>query len=144
MHLNTRGSWNWFDWIVLVGREEMKTIIDELTGELIEVEDKNELVAKEMNALITDDLIEQLEQLDYLEYQIKQFKASNKEKIKEIFKKYNIKSFKNDYITISYVDAGLKKQLDTQKLKDDGLYEKYIVMRPYEDQVRITKKGKND
>lgn len=122
----------------------MKTIIDQETGEVIEVEEKQELVAKEMNALITDDFVEQLEQLDYLEQQIKMFKTKNKEKIKEIFKKYNIKSFKNDYITITYVDGGMKKALDIERLKDDGVYDKYVMLKPYEEQIRITKKGKND
>ena len=122
----------------------MKTIVNAETGEIEEVEEKQELVAKEMNALITDDFIEQLEQIDYLEQQIKMFKQENKEKIKEIFKKYNIKSFKNDYITITYVEGGMKKALDMERLKDDGVYDNYVMLKPYEEQIRITKKGRND
>lgn len=120
----------------------MKQIINAETGEIEEIEENYDLVAKEMNNLITDDFVEQLEQLDYLEQQIKMFKTKNKEKIKEIFKKYNIKSFKNDYITITYVEEGMKKQLDIERLKNEGLYDKYLMMKPYAEQIRITKKGK--
>lgn len=122
----------------------MKTIINAETGEIEEVEETYELVAKEMNALITDDFVEKLEQLDYLEEQIKLFKKENKDKIKEIFKKYNIKTFKNDYVSITYVQEGMKKQLDMERLKADGVYDKYLMLKPYDEQIRITKKGRND
>lgn len=122
----------------------MKTIIDEETGEIIEVEENTDLVAKEMNALITDDFIEKLEQLDYLEQQIEMFKTEHREQIKDIFKKYGIKSFKNDYITITYVAEGMRKQVDNERLKNDGLYKKYLKLVPNKESIRITKKRKND
>lgn len=122
----------------------MKTIVNAETGEIEEVEETSELVAKEMNALITDDFVEKLYQLEYLEQQIKMFKTEHREQIKEIFKKYKIKSFKNDEISITYVEGGMKKQLDIERLKQDGVYDKYLMMKPYEEQIRITKKGKND
>lgn len=122
----------------------MKTILDNETGELIEVEETNELVAKEINPLITDEFIEQLEQIEYLEQQIDMFKSKHKEQIKEIFKKYNIKSFKNDYITITYVGEGMSQRVDTQRLKDDGLYDKYSKFTPVKEQIRVKLKGRND
>ena len=122
----------------------MKQIIDEETGEIKEVEETYDLVAKEMSALITDDFIEKLEMLEALEQQVEMYKTEHKEKIKEVFKKYGIKSFKNDYITITYVEATMQKRVDNQRLKDDGIYEKYLKLVPVKESIRITKKGKND
>lgn len=119
----------------------MKTIIDEETGELIEVEDKNDLVAKEMNELITDDFIDKLVQFEYLEQQIEMFKTEHREQIKEIFKKYGIKSFKNDYISITYVADGMQKRVDTDRLKQEGLYEKYLKLFPTKESIRVQLKG---
>lgn len=122
----------------------MKTIIDEETGELIEVEDKNDLVAKEMNEIITDDFIDKLVQFEYLEQQIEMFKTEHREQIKEIFKKYGIKSFKNDYITITYVPESKKKIIDTNRLKNDGLYDFYSKESDVKESIRVSLKGNND
>lgn len=118
--------------------------IDSETGELIEKEDTNELVAKEINPIITDDFLEKLEMMEALEQQIEMFKTEHREQIKEIFKKYGVKSFKNDYISITYVPETMQKRVDNQRLKDDGIYDKYLKFVPVKEQIRITKKGKND
>lgn len=119
----------------------MKTIIDEETGELIEVEETTDLVAKEMNALITDDFIEKLVQVEYLQQQIEMFKTEHREQIKDIFKKYGIKSFKNDYISITYVAEGIQKRVDNERLKQEGLYDKYLKVVPTKESIRVQLKG---
>ena len=122
----------------------MKKIVNQETGEIEEVEETYELVAKEINPLITDEFLEKLEMLEALEQQIEMFKTEHKEQIKEVFKKYDIKSFKNDYITITYVPETMQKRVDNQRLKDDGIYENYLKFVPVKESIRITKKGKND
>lgn len=122
----------------------MKTIVDNETGELIEVEEKNELVEKELMPLITDDFIEKLVELDYLKEQIETYQFSIKEKIKDVFKKYGVKSCETDFLTISYVPEFMKKSIDSERLKDDGLYEKYIKFTPVKESIRFSLKGKND
>lgn len=119
----------------------MKQIVDQETGEIIEVEDNYDLVAKEMNELITDEFIEKLVQVEYLTQQIEMFKAEHKEKIKDIFKKYGIKSFKNDYVSITYVAEGMQKRVDNERLKNDGLYDKYLKVVPTKESIRVQLKG---
>lgn len=116
--------------------------IDELTGEVIE--EDTSLVKKEMNALITDELLDQLVQMKYLEEQIEIWKFKNKETIKELFKKFNIKSFENDYIKLTYVAPTHRKSVDTQKLKDAGLYDKFLKVSDVEENLRIKLKEGND
>ena len=108
--------------------------IDERTGEVI---DTDLIVKQEMNALITDDLLEQITQLKYLEEQIDTWKFKHKEAIKEIFKRNGIKSFKNDYINITYVAPTIRKSVDTKALKEAGLYDLYSKETPIDEQIRI-------
>lgn len=116
----------------------MKQIVNELTGEIYEIpEENNELVKKEMNEIITDTLLDQLVQVQYLEQQIEIWKFQNKEKIKEIFKAYNVKSFKNEYIEITYVPETTRKSVDTNKLKQAGIYEEFCKESPVKESLRI-------
>lgn len=113
--------------------------INQLTGEVYE--NQHELVKKDMNEIVSDDLLEKMYQLQALEEQIEIWKHEHKEQIKEIFKKYNIKSFTNDYMTITYVDAHKTKSVDTKKLKDAGLYEEFAKESEVKESVRIKING---
>ena len=61
-----------------------------------------------------------------------------KEKAKAIMKEKGIKSFKNDDITITYIPESTKSVVDTDRLKADGLYEKYTKTTTVKDSVRFT------
>lgn len=124
----------------------MKTIIDNETGELIEVEETNELVVKELEdmGIITTDYLDKLEQFAYLKQQIEMIEYKNKELIKEVFKKHNVKSCKSDYINISYIPEHMQQRVDVEKLKQDGLYDKYTKFGVVKESIRIKlKEGKD-
>lgn len=110
--------------------------INQQTGEVYE--DKRELITKDMNEIVDEDeLLDKLYQLEALEEQISIWKFKHKEQIKEVFIKYNIKTFKNDYMTISYVPAHKSRSVDTQKLKDAGLYDEFCKETEVKDSIRI-------
>ena len=121
----------------------MKTIIDQETGELIEVQEDNELVVKELEDLgiITDDYLNKLEQLAYFKQQVEMFETKNREVIKEVFKKYGVKSCKSDYLTISFIEEHMQQRVDTDALKKDGLYDKYSKFSVVKESIRIKLKG---
>lgn len=112
-------------------------VVNKITGEVIDIPETKDIVKKEFNELITDDLLEQLEQVEYLEYQIDQWKKSHKEAIKELFKKNNIKSFKNEYIEITYVEPTKRKTIDTDLLKQAGLYDSFTKETDVKESLRI-------
>ena len=119
--------------------------VDAETGEIIEKKDVNEIVEKKINEIVSlDDVLEVVEMLETYEQKLNMMKAQLKEPIIKLFKENGIKTFKSDYLTISYVEPTLQKRVDNQRLKDDGLYEKYLKLIPVSEQIRITKKGKND
>ena len=117
----------------------MKTIVDENTGELKEVPETNDLVLTELeeSGVINDHVLQLYENLATAKQQIEMYEHSAKEKIKEVFKKYNIKSFSNQYITISLVKESMQQRVDTEHLKQDGLYDKYSKLVPVAESVRI-------
>jgi len=96
-----------------------------------------EIVKKEINEIVTDDVLDMFVQLEYYEQQIDLWKFKVKDQIKELFKANNIKSFKNDYIEITYVAPSTRKSVDTQKLKDLGLYDDFCKESPVAESLRV-------
>ena len=50
----------------------------------------------------------------------------------------NIKVLENDFMKITLKNASVRKSVDTQALKDDGLYELYLKEVPVKESVIIT------
>ena len=101
----------------------MKTVIDENTGEIVEVEDENEIAERtltEVGAIdkYTYDFLEQYltyeEQFEMFRYQLEKAMREN-----------GIKSWKNDYFTATVKDESTQLRVDTQKLKEAGLYDQF-------------------
>ena len=118
----------------------MKKIIDEKTGKIIEVEEPNELVEKKLYEIgaIDEATFEFLEQ--YLTYQ-EQYEIF-KFKLMTAMKENGIKSWKNDYFTATLKEEGLMKRVDNDRLKEDGLYEKYLKLIPVKESLTIKFKEK--
>lgn len=117
----------------------MKKIIDSDTGEILNVEEENELVEKklfEVGAIdeYTMDFIEQ-----YLTV-VEKYEMF-KHVLYQAMKENNIKTWKNDYFTASIKDESIQKRVDNDRLKADGLYEKYLKLVPVKESLQIKMKG---
>ena len=113
----------------------MKKIVDENTGEILEVEDSNELVEQklyEVGAIDkeTNDFIER-----YLTIQ-EQYEIF-RHKLLKAMKENNIKSWKNNYFTATVKEESVQKRVDTERLKEAGLYEKYLKLVPVKESLMI-------
>lgn len=116
----------------------MKKIIDNETGEIIEVEESNDLAERklyEVGAIdeYTNDFLN-----DYFEI-LEQYEIF-KEKLQEAMIKNNIKSWKNKYFTATLIGSQTKKSVDTERLKNDGLYDKYLRLIEVKPSVSIRRK----
>lgn len=120
----------------------MKTIIDEKTGEVIEVEDTNEIMVRELYELGTNlEVYDKLEeQADTIKEQIEIWKYQNRENIKQILKKHNQKNIKTSSRTYSIVDEGTRKVIDTDRLMQEGLYLKYIKLVPVGEHLKVNRR----
>ena len=120
----------------------MKKIIDEATGEIIEVEEGNELVEKKLFEVgaIDERTYEFLEQYLTIQEQYETFKY----KLMQAMKENNIKSWKNDYFTATVKEESIQKRVDNERLKKDGLYEKYLKIIPIKESLMIKFKERNN
>lgn len=116
----------------------MKEIINGLTGEVIEIPEDNKLeLKKEMDLIITEDILDKYYQVQALQEQIEVWKFQKKEQITKLFKKYGIKSYKNDYMTITLKEDSVQKRVDTEKLKEAGIYNMFIKEVPVKGSLAI-------
>ena len=113
----------------------MKQIVDQDTGEILEVDEKNELVEKKLYELgvINDQILEMIETYKFYEYQFEVFRY----KLMQAMKDNNIKSWKNESFTATYKEEGIQKRLDIDRLKDDELYDKYLKLCPVKESLMI-------
>lgn len=119
----------------------MKQIIDAETGEIIEIEEKNELVEKKLVEVgaIDKETYELLDSYLYYEQQYEFFKT----KLKKAFEDNGIKKWDNDYFIATLKEESMQKRVDTERLKEDGIYEKYLKLVPVKSSLQIRfKEGK--
>ena len=107
-----------------VGLSAMKLIINNETGEVEEVEEKNELVEKKLEELgvfknyTFDDLEHYLTEKERFE--------TFKYVLEKAMEENDIKTWKNEYFTATRKDDSIQKRVDTERLKEDGIYDKYL------------------
>lgn len=108
--------------------------------------DSFENTSNEDNALKyvdKDKFIAAINELNRLESQKKQVENTLSDYKKQIIKameENEILSFENDIIKISYVESGKRRSVDTDKLKKDGIYDKYLKETDRAAYVKITRK----
>ena len=142
-----RKNWNRITWIDIVspsngcpGVRCMKTIIDADTGELIEVETENEIAERILvqSGAISQQTYEEME--SYLYYK-ERFEIIKYE-IEKAMREHSIKKWETDEFSFTTTEDTMQKRVDTDRLKEDGLYEKYLKLVPVKGSIRFTLKGK--
>ena len=118
----------------------MKQIVDNETGEIIEVKDDNEQTTELLtNAGVLDKEVYEI--IDSMLYYQDQFEII-KGKLEDAMRENGIKKWDNDYFTATVKEDYLQKRVDTERLKKDGLYKKYLKLVPTKGSLSIKfKKG---
>ena len=125
----------------------MKNLINNETGEVYDItkedldklkeeKEKNELVAKqnEMIAkLLNDDVYAIYEQFERFKSEKERFET----RLKKVFEDNGIKSFKNDYFSITYIPAHTSKRVDAELLKKSGLYDEFTKESDVKESLRV-------
>ena len=118
----------------------MKTIIDAETGELVEVETPNELAVRKLTELgvIKQGTLDMLSNYVYYKEQFDLFKHE----LEKAMTENGIKKWDNDYFVASATEETTQVRLDTDRLKEDGVYDRYLKVVPVKASVRVRfKKG---
>lgn len=103
--------------------------------------DHTELITREQQALV-DSYYDKLEQVNILKYQLENLEYQLKNEFMEFMKDNGIKKIDTEYLTLTYIPETIRESVDTQKLKDEGLYDYYKKQSVVKEQLRI--KEKND
>ena len=74
---------------------------------------------------VMQEVQDQIKVLKVAEKQLKSIEARLKAEMYKAMREYNVKQFESDTLRITRIDPSTRKQVDVQKLKDDGLYEEY-------------------
>ena len=101
---------------------------------------------EEFNALFSPEDVEMLIKFDELEKRVKAMKDAKNESLKKFIIDNNLteEGFENNKIKISYVKPSTRRIVDTQKLKDEGLFDDYSKESKMSDSVRISIKYEDD
>ena len=98
--------------------------------ELVKVENGSIVLAQEVEDTLRAFQVEKAK-MDLLEKKIK-------EAMLKAMKENNVKSYESENVRITYKDATTRKSVDTQALKDEGLYELYLKETPVKESIQIT------
>lgn len=113
----------------------MKTIIKDDTGEVIEVEEDNEIVTRKLYEVgaIDEYTMQFLTEFKEMEERYKYFRMM----LEKAMIKNGIKSWKTDDFVATITDETTKKQVDIDRLKKDDLYHKYLELIPIKKHLTI-------
>ena len=119
----------------------MKTIVDQETGELIEVEEENEIATRKLYEIgaITDDTADFIEQYLMMKERYETFLYQ----LEKAMRDNNIKKWDNDEFVATITEETIQKRVDNERLKADGLYEKYLKLVNVKGGIRVKFKGRN-
>lgn len=98
--------------------------------ELVKVQDGHITVAEEVMKKLHDFQVKKAE-MEMQEKEIKQAMLNAMEK-------NGIKSFENEFVTITYKAPTTQKRVDTKKLKDAGVYDQYLKETSVKSSVMVT------
>lgn len=85
-------------------------------------------------------LFDQVRTIDATIKTLKEQKDSIEKPLKAAMQKYGIDKFTCEYMTASRVKETMTEAVDTEKMKKDGIYEKYMFRVPKAGYVRISYK----
>lgn len=100
----------------------------------------NELVTKEDERyqIIADQFTDEVLDMYYQYQALKEQKETFEYQLQKLFEQYGIKSIDNDYWRTTYVPPHTTKRVDTQKMKDAGVYEEYTKESEVKGAIRVT------
>lgn len=119
----------------------MKKIIDE-NGEIVEVPEANELAESKLYevGVLNDQVLDMIEQYLMYEQRFNWFKTE----LQKVFEENGIKAWKTDEYEFILREESVQKRVDTDRLKEDGLYNQYLKLVPVRSSLQFRQKRRSD
>lgn len=107
-----------------------------------------ELTVKDGQIVVTEEVANALAQAQILDKTIKELTAQRDAIVKPLkaaMDKNGITSFKSDYLSVSHTAGSMTETVNIEKMKSDGIFEKYRMYIPKNGSYRVTfKKEKSN
>ena len=87
--------------------------------------------------VIAEKVLKELQDFYVLKARMEMKEREVKEALQEAMEANNIKSFTNDELEITYIPETTRTSVDTQRLKDEGLYELYTKSSVVKPSIRL-------
>lgn len=100
--------------------------------------EKNELVEQELNQVITQSDINFLKEFENMKAKFNFVDKRIKEQVKKIMVENGIKSYDFGDLKITYKAPTIRKSVDTEALKEQGIYDDFVKESKVSDSVQIT------
>ena len=100
-----------------------------------------ELTVKDGEIVITAEVAGYLEQAQLLDKTIKELTDQRDAIVKPLkaaMDKNGITSFKSQYLNVSHTADSMTETVNIEKMKDDGIYERYVMFIPKNGSYRVT------
>lgn len=98
--------------------------------ELVKVENGSIVVAQ--------DVLEKFQEFQLVKARMEMEEKKIKEAVLKAMEDNNIKSFENDFVKITYKAPTTRKSIDSNALKEQGLYEAFLKETPVKSSVVLT------
>lgn len=107
-----------------------------------------ELIVKDGQIVVTEEVANALARAQILDKTIKELTAQRDAIVKPLkaaMGKNGITSFKSDYLSVSHTAGSMTETVNIEKMKSDGIFEKYRMYIPKNGSYRVTfKKEKSN
>ncbi len=107
-----------------------------------------EVLVRDGQIVVNDEVVNLLNRARMLDITIKELTTKRDaiiNSLKSVMNKNGIDSFKSGIVNISRTEAKAKEEINVEKMKKDGIYEKYAYTVPTGGYLRVTyPKVKND
>ena len=123
--------------VIPITSEECEAIVNAFKNGLESPMKRNDVISIE---LLTPDQKEIMISYFTQKKKAEEIEEQLRDVLLEYMRKNNAETLENDEFRISYTKAHTRKDIDKDKLKEDGLYEKYLKDTQVKDSVRITHK----
>lgn len=100
-----------------------------------------ELTVKDGQIVVTEEVANALARAQILDKTIKELTAQRDAIVKPLkaaMDKNGITSFKSQYLNVSHTAGSMTETVNVEKMKDDGIYERYVMFIPKNSSYRVT------
>ena len=132
----TNREWSYKE-VIPVDKKYVEELVHAFKNDLEPPTEPNDLEGIE---LYTPTELEKLEHFYVLKEDVEEIENNRKEKMKIFMRENNFKTLENDMFKITYTGPTTRKDVDTDKLKAEGLYENYSKTVNVKDKITITHK----